>query len=279
MQAPDVLYTLDDVKSHSSREDCWIVVSGVVLNLTGRLHEIPCNEYEVLVYAGRDGSEELEMICSPDELSKYAIGRVGTATEKTAYLVRLAKQREAEGLPLIAQKNALSKRPGMIKGGNVSGVLLRETMTIEAAKQRAAAWDECRGFCFRGDDTTELVEVIFKDRWETSPRYEEWISYCKDPHYIPDEVYTMDEVASRIIREDCWTVAYGLVLNLTGHLHEFDALFMSESQILNACAGRDGTEEFEVVSQYFPISEYALSKYAIGRLGPAAAKAACQYAM
>lgn len=276
MQAPDDVFTVEDVASHSSREDCWIIAFDAVLNVTGRLHEIPCNEYEILLYAGKDGTDELEMICTQDELSKFAIGRIGTLEEKTAYLARLAKKREEEGISLMAEKKALSMRPGKIKGGND---LLQERMTIEAAKERAAAWDRCQGFSFMGDDPWGSVEIVFKDSWQasTGPQEELWTSYCKDPHYIPDEIYTMDEVARHFFREDCWTVAYGIVLNLTGHLHEFEALSLSEMQILNACAGRDGTEEFEIVSQYFPITEYDLSKYAIGRLGTAGEKAALEY--
>ena len=53
------------------------------------------------------------------------------------------------------------QRRGFIgKGGD----LLKETLTLEAAMKKAMTLTGCRGFCFKGKDATEPVEVFFKNK-------------------------------------------------------------------------------------------------------------------
>mmetsp|Transcript_29118 Transcript_29118/g.46360 ORF Transcript_29118/g.46360 Transcript_29118/m.46360 type:complete len:859 (+) Transcript_29118:116-2692(+) len=47
-----------------------------------------------------------------------------------------------------------------------SGDILKQTMTIEAAKKRAATLPNCRGFSFKGPNLGQPVEVFFKDAAE-----------------------------------------------------------------------------------------------------------------
>merc|ERR1719444_299741 len=74
-------YTLDEVAKHTTKEDCWVVVNGQVLNVTNFLSEHPGGELAILTFAGKDASEEFNMIHPPDVVPKYApdavIGRIG----------------------------------------------------------------------------------------------------------------------------------------------------------------------------------------------------------
>merc|ERR1711972_937341 len=79
-------YTLEEVAKHTSKSDCWVVVNGEVLDVTKFLSEHPGGELAILTFAGKDASEEFNMIHPPDVIPKYApdaiIGVVGAAKAK-----------------------------------------------------------------------------------------------------------------------------------------------------------------------------------------------------
>merc|ERR1712063_162906 len=81
-------YTMDEVAKHTTKGDCWVVVNGEVLNVTNFLSEHPGGELAILTFAGRDATEEFNMIHPPDVIPKYApdsiIGVVGTAAAAAA---------------------------------------------------------------------------------------------------------------------------------------------------------------------------------------------------
>merc|ERR1719401_1173396 len=74
-------YTLEEVGKHTTNTDCWVVVNGEVLDVTSFLKEHPGGELAILTFAGRDASEEFNMIHPPDVIPKYApdavIGTIG----------------------------------------------------------------------------------------------------------------------------------------------------------------------------------------------------------
>merc|ERR1719343_1548137 len=79
-------YTMEEVAKHTTKEDCWVVVSGQVLNVTKFLGEHPGGELAILTFAGKDATEEFNMIHPPDVIGKYApdaiIGAVGAGKPK-----------------------------------------------------------------------------------------------------------------------------------------------------------------------------------------------------
>merc|ERR1712066_936558 len=81
-------YTLAEVAKHATKESCWVVVNGEVLDVTKFLGEHPGGELAILTFAGKDASEEFNMIHPPDVIPKYApdsiIGVVGTAAAVAA---------------------------------------------------------------------------------------------------------------------------------------------------------------------------------------------------
>merc|ERR1712127_532020 len=74
--------TLAEVAKHNTKADCWVVVNGEVLNVTKFLSDHPGGELAILTFAGKDATEEFNMIHPPDVIPKYApdaiIGKVGT---------------------------------------------------------------------------------------------------------------------------------------------------------------------------------------------------------
>jgi hypothetical protein len=65
-------YTLDEVAKHTTKEDCWVVVNGQVLNVTKFLPDHPGGELAILTFAGKDATAEFNMIHPPDVIGKYA---------------------------------------------------------------------------------------------------------------------------------------------------------------------------------------------------------------
>jgi len=73
---------MEEVAKHTTKTDCWVVVNGEVLNVTSFLSDHPGGELAILTFAGKDATEEFNMIHPPDVIPKYApdavIGRLGT---------------------------------------------------------------------------------------------------------------------------------------------------------------------------------------------------------
>merc|ERR1719499_2095843 len=74
-------YTMEEVAKHTTKQDCWVVVNGEVLDVTSFLSEHPGGELAILTFAGKEASEEFNMIHPPDVIPKYApdavIGTIG----------------------------------------------------------------------------------------------------------------------------------------------------------------------------------------------------------
>merc|ERR1719498_206690 len=74
-------YSMEEVAKHTTKGDCWVVVAGQVLNVTNFLGQHPGGELAILTFAGKDATEEFNMIHPPDVIPKYApdavIGMLG----------------------------------------------------------------------------------------------------------------------------------------------------------------------------------------------------------
>lgn len=79
-KVPEQEYTLDEVKKHNKKDDLWIAVKGVVMNLSNWVDEHPGGPQALYSHMGKDASEEFEMLHDDEVIPKYApevvIGRV-----------------------------------------------------------------------------------------------------------------------------------------------------------------------------------------------------------
>ncbi|EHK39772.1 uncharacterized protein TrAtP1_006709 [Trichoderma atroviride] len=77
---PETEYTMEEVAKHNTREDLWVVVKGVVMDLTNWVEEHPGGVNAILNFMGRDATEEFAMLHDDEVIPKYApsqvIGRV-----------------------------------------------------------------------------------------------------------------------------------------------------------------------------------------------------------
>lgn len=65
-------YTTADVAKHNKESDCWVIVNGQVLDVTNFLADHPGGKKAILIYAGRDATEEFNMMHKPEVVEKYA---------------------------------------------------------------------------------------------------------------------------------------------------------------------------------------------------------------
>jgi len=79
-KVPEKEFTLEEVAKHNTKEDLWIAVKGVVLDLTNWVDEHPGGPQALYSHMGRDATEEFEMLHDDEVIPKYApevvIGRV-----------------------------------------------------------------------------------------------------------------------------------------------------------------------------------------------------------
>merc|ERR1719272_1425716 len=81
-------FSEEEVAKHTTKDDCWVILDGKVLDVTNFLSEHPGGELAILTFAGKDATEEFNMIHPPDVVGKYApdaiIGVVGAGTAAAA---------------------------------------------------------------------------------------------------------------------------------------------------------------------------------------------------
>ncbi len=79
-KVPEKEYSMEEVAKHNKKDDLWIVVKGVVLDVTNWLDEHPGGPQALFSHMGKDASDEFEMLHDDEVIPKYAanivIGRV-----------------------------------------------------------------------------------------------------------------------------------------------------------------------------------------------------------
>ncbi len=76
------VHTLEEIAKHNSENDCWVILNDSVYDVTEFLPDHPGGKKAILVYAGRDATEEFEMLHASNVLKKYLpkealVGTVG----------------------------------------------------------------------------------------------------------------------------------------------------------------------------------------------------------
>lgn len=64
--------TVAEVAKHKSENDCWVIINGQVLDVTKFLPDHPGGKKAILLFAGKEATEEFNMLHKPDVIEKYA---------------------------------------------------------------------------------------------------------------------------------------------------------------------------------------------------------------
>uniref|UniRef100_A0A6B2L0T2 fumarate reductase (NADH) n=1 Tax=Arcella intermedia TaxID=1963864 RepID=A0A6B2L0T2_9EUKA len=72
VETPSKEFTLQEVAKHKTKDDCWVAVNGEVLDVTKFLPDHPGGARAILLYAGKDASEEFNMLHEHSVIKKYA---------------------------------------------------------------------------------------------------------------------------------------------------------------------------------------------------------------
>lgn len=75
-KVPEDEYSLEEVAKHNKKEDLWIAVKGIVMNVTDWVDEHPGGPQALFSHMGKDASEEFEMLHDDEVIPKYAAGIV-----------------------------------------------------------------------------------------------------------------------------------------------------------------------------------------------------------
>merc|ERR1711918_311846 len=63
--------TKEEDATHNSKSSCWVILHDRVLDVTDFLKDHPGGELAILTFAGKDATEEFDMIHPPDVIVKY----------------------------------------------------------------------------------------------------------------------------------------------------------------------------------------------------------------
>ncbi|GAM86030.1 hypothetical protein ANO11243_040400 [Dothideomycetidae sp. 11243] len=79
-KVPEKEFSLEEVAKHNKKDDLWIAVKGVVMDVTGWVNEHPGGPQALYSHMGKDASEEFAMLHDDEVIPKYAaeivIGKV-----------------------------------------------------------------------------------------------------------------------------------------------------------------------------------------------------------
>jgi len=65
-------FTVDEVAKHNKESDLWVIIGGEVYNVTKFLPDHPGGKKAILNFAGKDATEEFDMLHERRVIKKYA---------------------------------------------------------------------------------------------------------------------------------------------------------------------------------------------------------------
>ena len=78
------LYSFEEVSSHKCRDNCWLLISGKVYDVTPFMEEHPGGDEVLLAATGKDATDDFEDVGHSDDarslMEKYYIGEVDKST-------------------------------------------------------------------------------------------------------------------------------------------------------------------------------------------------------
>merc|ERR1712159_489537 len=107
-------FTKEEVAKHNNKSSCWVILDDRVLDVTDFLKDHPGGELAILTFAGKDATEEFNMIHPPDVIEKYlpkekVLGVIGTGAAAAAPAAKSGGGGKAAKEPWYKGKDASRK--------------------------------------------------------------------------------------------------------------------------------------------------------------------------
>merc|ERR1712217_495649 len=71
----------DEVAKHATDKDCWVIVGDEVYDVTDFLKDHPGGKKAIMLFAGKDATEEFDMLHDRKVIKKYGLSQ-GTVVAK-----------------------------------------------------------------------------------------------------------------------------------------------------------------------------------------------------
>lgn len=65
------LFSKEDVAKHNKGDDCWVVLFDKVYDVTNFMADHPGGKDAIMLFAGKDATEEFDMLHQPSVLKKF----------------------------------------------------------------------------------------------------------------------------------------------------------------------------------------------------------------
>merc|ERR1712151_1302218 len=78
---PKMSVSSEEVAKHNTDTDCWVIVGDNVLDVTNFLKDHPGGKKAIMLFAGKDATEEFDMLHDRKVIKKYGLSQ-GTVVAK-----------------------------------------------------------------------------------------------------------------------------------------------------------------------------------------------------
>mmetsp|Transcript_88151 Transcript_88151/g.172456 ORF Transcript_88151/g.172456 Transcript_88151/m.172456 type:complete len:82 (+) Transcript_88151:103-348(+) len=65
--------TAEEVAKHNTEGDCWVIIGDEVYDVTKFLKDHPGGKKSIVMFAGKDGTEEFDMLHDRKVIKKYGL--------------------------------------------------------------------------------------------------------------------------------------------------------------------------------------------------------------
>ena len=62
-----------EIAKHNTDSDCWVIIDGEALDVTKFLNDHPGGKKAIMIYAGKDATEEFDMLHDRKVIEKYGV--------------------------------------------------------------------------------------------------------------------------------------------------------------------------------------------------------------
>lgn len=264
-------FTPSEVAKHNSRENCWIIVNGRVLDVTEFLGVHPGGEKSIMNFAGKDASKMFNMIHSPDVIEKYLpekkiMGIVADA-EKEALVVPKCTESLTTLSPCHSDEASGSDSSNsgeveeaceeywLVLGGAVHNVTAILPGLLEGADESILSYGGMR-MINESSLVNSETEIQLEDGSRVSIVDFSAVGDMGSPKGI-----LMSEVAKHCTDEDCYIVVNGEVIDVSSFL----CVHPGGKECIMNFAGRDASEKYNLVHPKGYVAKY-VPELVLGRV-------------